>query len=47
MQLYNLEQDGNNQKHTAKCKIEFLAKRWRRRLKKKAILKRLWDFGIV
>jgi hypothetical protein len=45
--LHTTEQGRKNQNNAAKREIGFLAKRWRLRMTKKAVPKRLWDFGLV
>ena len=37
----------HNQNHSVERDIGFLEKRWRSKMTKKVIPKRLWDFGIV
>jgi hypothetical protein len=36
-----------NQNYTAEGKIGILSRRWRQRMTKKNVPKRLWDFGLV
>ena len=45
--LHTTEQGRKNQNHAAERKIGFLAKRWKLRMMKKKVPKRLWDFGLV
>jgi hypothetical protein len=45
--LHTSEQGRKNQNHAAKREIGTLAKRWRLRMTKKKVPKRLWDFGLV
>ena len=45
--LHTSEQGHKNQNHAAEREISTLAKRWRLRMTKKKVPKRLWDFGLV
>ena len=45
--LHTSEQGHKNQNHAAEREIGTLAKRWRLRMTKKKVPKRLWDFGLV
>ena len=45
--LHTSEQERKNQNQAAEGEIGFLAKRWRARMHKKKVTKRLWDFGLV
>ena len=45
--LHTTEQGQKNQYHAVEHEISFLAKRWKLRMTKKKILKRLWDFGLI
>jgi hypothetical protein len=45
--LHTTEQGRKNQNHAAEREIGFLAKRWKLRMTKKKVPKRLWDFGLV
>jgi hypothetical protein len=45
--LHTTEQGRKNQNHAAEREIGFLAKRWKLRMTKKNVPKRLWDFGLV
>ena len=45
--LHTTEQGRKNQNHVAEREIGFLAKRWKLRMTKKNVPKRLWDFGLV
>ena len=45
--LHTTEQGRKNQNHAAERKIGFLAKRWKLRMTKKKVPKRLWDFGLI
>ena len=47
MQLETSEQGRHNQNQAAEREIGFLSKRWKRRMTKKLVPKRLWDFGLV
>ena len=47
IRLHTSEQGRNNQNQAAECEIRFLGKRWRARMHKKKVPKRLWDFGLV
>jgi Reverse transcriptase (RNA-dependent DNA polymerase) len=45
--LHTTEQGRKNQNHAAEREIGFLAKRWKLRMTKKKVPRRLWDFGLV
>jgi hypothetical protein len=45
--LHTTEQGRKNQNHAAEREIGFLAKRWKLRMTKKKVPKRLWDFGLI
>jgi hypothetical protein len=45
--LHTAKQGRKNQNHAAEREIGTLAKRWKLRMTKKDIPKRLWDFGLV
>jgi hypothetical protein len=45
--LHTTEQGHKNQNHAAKREIGFLAKRWKLRMTKRKVPKRLWDYGLV
>ena len=45
--LHTTEQGRKNQDHQAEREIGFLAKRWKLRMTKKKVPKRLWDYGLV
>jgi hypothetical protein len=45
--LHTTEQGRKNQNHAAEREIGFLSKRWKLRMTKKKVPKRLWDFGLV
>jgi Reverse transcriptase (RNA-dependent DNA polymerase) len=45
--LHTTEQGRKNQNHAAEREIGFLAKRWKLRMTKKNVPKRLWDFGLI
>ena len=45
--LHTTEQGRKNQNHAAEREIGFLAKRWKLRMAKKKVPKRLWDFGLI
>jgi hypothetical protein len=45
--LHTSEQGRKNQNHAAEREIGFLSKRWKLRMTKKRVPKRLWDFGLV
>jgi predicted GIY-YIG superfamily endonuclease len=45
--LHTTEQGRKNQNHAAEHEIGFLTKRWKLRMTKKNVPKRLWDFGLV
>jgi hypothetical protein len=45
--LHPMEQGRKTQNHAAEREIGFLAKRWRQRMAKKQVPKRLWDFGLA
>ena len=47
IKLHTTEQGRKNQNHAAEREIGFLAKRWKLRMNKKKVPKRLWDFGLV
>jgi len=47
IKLHTTEQGRKNQNHAAKREIGFLAKRWKLRMQKKKVPKRLWDYGLV
>jgi hypothetical protein len=47
MMLHTTKQGWKNQNQAAEREIGFLAKRWRLRMAKKQVPKRLWDFGLV
>ena len=47
IKLHTSEQGRKNQNQAAEREIGFLAKRWRARMHKKKVPKRLWDFGLV
>jgi len=44
--LHTTEQGRKNQNHAAEREIGILANRWKLRMRKKNVPKRLWDFGI-
>ena len=46
IRLFHTEKGRKNQNHAAEREIAFLAKRWRLRMAKKKVPKRLWDFGL-
>ena len=45
--LHTTEQGRKNQNHAAEREIGTLVKRWRLRMLKKNVPKRVWDFGLV
>jgi hypothetical protein len=45
--LHTTEQCRKNQNHAAEREIGFLAKRWKLRMTKQKVPKRLWDCGLV
>ena len=45
--LHTTEQGCKNQNHAVEREIGFLAKRWKLRMTKKKVPKRLWDFGLI
>ena len=47
MKLHTTEQGRKNQNHAAEREIGFLAVRWRQRMRKKQVPRRLWDFGLI
>ena len=47
IRLHTSEQGRKNQNQAVEPKIGFLAKRWRARMHKKKVPKRLQDFGLV
>jgi hypothetical protein len=47
IKLHITEQGRKNQNHPAEHEIGNLAKRWKLRMTKKQVPKRLWDFGLV
>jgi hypothetical protein len=47
IKLHTTEQGRKNQNHAAEREIGFLAKRWKLRMRKKKVPKRLWDFGLI
>ena len=47
IQLNHKEKGRYNQSHAAEREIGFLSERWRRRMAKKSVPRRLWDFGLV
>ena len=47
IQLRHKEKGRYNQNHAAEREIGFLSERWRRRMTKKYVPRRLWDFGLV
>ena len=47
IKLHTTEQGRKNQNHAAEREIGFLAKRWKLRMNKKKVPKRLWDFGLI
>ena len=47
IKLHTTEQGRKNQNHAAEREIGFLAKRWKLRMRKKCVPKRLWDYGLV
>jgi hypothetical protein len=47
IKMHTTEQGRKNQNHPAEREIGFLAKRWKLRMLKKKVPKRLWDFGLV
>ena len=47
IQLNHKEKGRYNQNHAAEREIGFLSERWRRRMAKKSVPRRLWDFGLV
>lgn len=47
IQLRHKEKGRYNQNHAAEREIGFLSDRWRRRMSKKFVPRRLWDFGLV
>jgi hypothetical protein len=47
IQLHTTEQGRKNQNHAAEREIGFLSQRWRSRMLKKGVPRRLWDFGLI
>ena len=47
IQLCHKEKGRYKQNHAAEREIGFLSERWRRRMAKKSVPRRLWDFGLV
>ena len=47
IRLHTSEQGRKNQNQAAEREIGFLEKRWRARMHKKKVPKRLWGFGLV
>jgi hypothetical protein len=47
IQLHTTEQGRKNQNYAAESEIGLLARRWKLRMNKKQVPKRLWDFGLV
>ena len=47
IKLFTTEQGRKNQNHAAEREIGFLAKRWKMRVTKTNVPKRLWDFGLI
>ena len=47
IQLHTIKQGQKNHNNAAEHEIGFLAKRWKLRIQKKRLPKRLWDFGLV
>ena len=47
IKLHTAEQGRKNQNHAAEREIGFLAKRWKLRMQKKKVPRRLWDYGLV
>ena len=47
IKLFTTEQGRKNQNHAAEREIGFVAKRWKLRMSKKNVPKRLWDFGLI
>ena len=47
IQLHTSKQGRKNQNHAAEREIGFLAKRWKLRMQKKRVPKRIWGFGLV
>ena len=47
IQLNHKEKGRYNQNHAAEREIGFLSERWRLRMAKKSVPRRLWDFGLV
>ena len=47
MRIQLKEKGRYNQNHAAEREIGFLSERWRRRMAKKSVPRRLWDFGLV
>ena len=47
IQLHTIKQGQKNQNYAAEREIGFLEKRWKLRMQKKRVPKRLWDFGLV
>ena len=45
--LYTTEQGRKNQNHPAEREIGILSTRWKSRMAKKRVPKRLWDFGLI
>lgn len=47
IKLHHKEKGRYNQNHAAEREIGYLSERWRRRMSKKKVPRRLWDFGLV
>ena len=47
IKLHTMEQGRKNQNHAAEREIGILSKRWKLRMRKKRVPKRLWDFGLI
>jgi Reverse transcriptase (RNA-dependent DNA polymerase) len=47
IQLHTTEQGRKNQNYAAESEIGLLARRWKLRMHRKKVPKRLWDFGLV
>jgi len=47
IKMFTTEQGRKNQNHAAEREIGMLAKRWKLRMRKKKVPKRLWDYGLV
>ena len=47
IRMFTTEQGRKTQNHAAEREIGFLAKRWKLRMTKRKVPKRLWDFGLI